>query len=125
MKGTLTVRTPVGIDSARLELRRGFLNVHTPVKHASELLIPIDQRREALKTQIAGLEGDRFRLWHALGCPNKKNFTHTVNKKPRRRARIRAGVTQNAQDSQRYLDIGRQIQELQKQLGALSKAVKP
>lgn len=117
----VTVRNPEYVDNRFPELRRGFLDVQTPLCRISELHMPPAEQREFLKAIIAECETRRAELHKAAGGMNKKNLTHAVNKKPGFRQRLRMGHTWNAGPLNKYLELGKRIQELQAMLRQIPK----
>jgi predicted mannosyl-3-phosphoglycerate phosphatase (HAD superfamily) len=115
----LTVRHSQCVDIDNLSLRRGFLDMNTPLSRISELQMPLTEQREFLRQIVKEAEEERARLYEALGRPNKGNFTHYTNKKPHRRMKIRAGKSQAARDADRYLQLGQKIQEAQRMMREL------
>lgn len=124
MNSTLTVRKPMEIDVARMSLRRGFLDVHTPQQHLRELQLPIVEQRALVKRWISELETERKEIHAKLGKTGKaKNcsLAWKINKKPGLRRTVRSGRTERERLTDRFLDCGREIQMLQKLLGELPK----
>jgi hypothetical protein len=121
MSSLVTVRNTEYIDNRFPELRRGFLDARTPVSALKELEMPVSEQREFLKRIVADAEAERAILYEAIGRPNKKNFTHYTNKRPRKRNGIRSRQTQFQRDADRYLDLGRRMAEVHKMLAALPK----
>lgn len=123
MADAVSVRAPLQVDSHNLSLRRGFLDVHTLLSRVSALQMTLSERREFLRQIVKDAEIERAELYDALGRPNKKNFTHYTNKKPKKRLGIRSGRTQYQRDADRYLQLGKKIQEAQKMMRELKEQI--
>jgi hypothetical protein len=122
---TPTVKAPIRVDADNLSLRRGFLDVHTPMIHVRELQMSLEEQRAFLTQIVKDAEAERAELYEALGRPNKGNFTHYTNKQARRRLAIRSGRSEAARNADRYLQLGKKIQEAQAVMRELKSVVPP
>lgn len=122
MSNTASARAPVGLDQFNGTLRRGFLDVHTPIASLGELQMPIAEQREFLKGLLIEIQAEREAIWVRLGKPNRGNFNYYTNTKPRKRLANRSGRTEYNRDADRFLVLGRRHQEIQQMLARLKRS---
>lgn len=121
---SLTARAAQHIDASRLSLRRGFLDVKTPLWALVEVQMTSEQQREFLKARIAAAEAERAQIRQQIGRINNKNLTYAINTKPQFRQKLRMGRMKNAQALNRFVELGQQIQDMQMKIRALPRPSK-
>ena len=118
----ISVRKPLAIDRDRLELRRGFLDVHTPQKHLHELLLPPDEQVALLNQWIKELIAERKSLSDKIGKVGKcagKNLSYKHNTQPLVRRAIRTGNSEKQVARDRFLYAGKEMQVLMRLLQSM------
>lgn len=121
---SLTARAAQRIDLSRLSLRRGFLDVKTPLSALVEVQMTSEQQREFLKARIAAAESERTQIRQQIGRINNKNLTYAINTKPHFRQKLRMGRMKNAEALSRFVELGQQIQDMQMKIRALPRPSK-
>lgn len=119
MSETLTVRAPMQVDSHNLSLRRGYLDVYTPIAHQRELEIPPQERRVAILECIREMQEERAGLKPIIGRTGKragKNMAYKANTDPDHRKAVRTSNSDKYIYIDRFLQLGLRIQELQNML---------
>jgi hypothetical protein len=67
----VTAHAPIGFNLSHLELRRGYMDVHTPLKYLHELEMPVAEQREFLESMVAELGEERDAIYQA-GKPTRR-----------------------------------------------------
>lgn len=125
----ISARKPMTIDRNRMELRRGFLDVHTPEKHLRELELPEDEQRNLIKGWIAELEAERKDLLRQIGKEGMSraaaNLSYRVNTLPHKRKLIRTSSHPDLMARDRILAAGKEMQLLMLLLKSMKQNNKP
>lgn len=118
----ISARKPLSIDLDRMELRRGFIDVHTPRQHLNELLLTFDEQVSLIRSWIKELEDDRSALRDKIGRPGKrgaKNLNYEVNTNPKARRNVRTHRSPEDIARDRFISSGKEIQILQRLLSTI------